>query len=229
MGFFRYDSPVMEFIGKVADFIVLNFIWVICCIPVITIGAATSAKYTVSMRIIRNESTPIFTAFFKAFKDNFKQATIIWCILMLACALCVVDWYWIKGQGDNISEYYVIAVGIFTVVILCVCMSVFPFIARFKVTVKEALKAAVILSFLQFLKFVPIAILEVGTFVAAIWYSRYFPWILLFGTCSAFYFNTIVCVKEFKKIEDRNAAGEAQEEPKEQIFHDASHLEEEEE
>lgn len=229
MGFLRYDSPVMEFIGKVSDFIVLNFFWVICCIPIVTIGAATSAKYTISMRIVRNESTQVASAFFKAFKDNFKQATIIWCILMVACILCIVDWNWIKEQGNDISEFYVIAIVIFTLLILCVSMTIFPFIARFKVTVKEAFKASVILSLLQLFKFVPIAILEVGTFVAAIWYSRYFPWILLFGTCCAFYFNTLVCVKEFKKLEDRNAAGESKEEPKEQIFHDASHLEEEEE
>ena len=51
MNLFRYDSPMMVFIGKVSDFIVLNILWVICSIPVVTAGAATAAKYSIAMRI----------------------------------------------------------------------------------------------------------------------------------------------------------------------------------
>lgn len=203
MGFFRYDSPVLVLITKIADFIVLNTLWVVCCIPVITVGAATTAKYTIAMRILRDEGTGVIVPYFKAFKENFKQATIIWCMLMLAIAFCAMDWYFIRQKGNDISHYYIVAVVVISVIVLCIFMSVFPFIARFKVTVKEAMKAAFILSFLQFYKFVPIACIEVGTFIAAIWYSRWFPMILLFGTCTAFYFNTLVCVKAFQKIEDK--------------------------
>lgn len=203
MNLFQYDSPVLMLIGKAADFIVLNILWMICCIPVVTIGAATTAKYTIAMRIVRNEDSGVIKPFFQSFKENFKQAAIIWCILMAAIAVCAMDWYWIREKGNDISHYYVVAVLVVSIIILCICMSVFPFIARFTVTTKEAVKAAVILSVLKFYKFVPIALLEAGTVIAAIWYLRWFPAVLLFGTCSAFYFNTLVCVKEFQKIEEK--------------------------
>lgn len=220
MGFFRFDSPVLVLIGKIADFIVLNTLWVVCCIPVITVGAATTAKYTIAMRILRDEGTGVIVPYFKAFKENFKQATIIWCMLMLAIAFCVMDWYYIRQKGNDISHYYTVAVFVISVIVLCIFMSVFPFIARFKVTVKEAIKAAFILSFLQFYKFVPIACIEIGTFIAAIWYSRWFPMILLFGTCTAFYFNTLVCVKAFQKIEDKMEQQEDTEEAEGKEPHD---------
>lgn len=222
LGLFRFDSPVMIMIGKIADFIVLNFLWVICCIPVVTIGAATAAKYTIAMRIVRNEGSGIIGPFFRAFKENFKQATIIWCMMLLAIIFCVIDWYYIREKGNDISHYYVAAVFVISVIVLCICMSVFPFIARFKVTVREAVKAAFILTFLQFYKFVPIALLEVGTVIAAIWYSRWFPMVLLFGTCTAFYFNTLVCVKAFRKIEEKMEPQAASEETEDKIFRDAS-------
>lgn len=222
LGLFRFDSPVMILIGKIADFIVLNTLWVICCIPVVTIGAATTAKYTIAMRILRDEGSGVIVPYFRAFKDNFKQATVIWCMLIPAIIFCVMDWYYIREKGNDISHYYVAAVFVFSMIVLCICMSVFPFIARFKVTVKEAMKAAFILSFLQFFKFVVIALIEVGTVIAALWYSRWFPLVLLFGTCTAFYFNTLVCVKAFRKIEDKMGDQEDAEEAGEKIFHDAS-------
>lgn len=227
MGLFRFDSPVMILIGKIADFIVLNVLWVICCIPVVTAGAATTAKYTIAMRILREEGSGIIVPFFRAFKDNFKQATLIWCIMLVAIALCMIDWYYIRERGNDVSHYYVAAVIVISVFVLCICMAVFPFIARFSVTVKEAIKAAFILSFLQFYKFVPIAILEVGTVFAAIWYSRWFPMVLLFGTCTAFYFNTLVCVKAFRKIEEKMEPQSDAGNTEDKIFKDASMEEEE--
>ena len=77
------DNVVMRAIGKIGDLICLNVLWLICCIPVITIGASTTALYTVMLRLVRNEEGYIFRGFFKAFKLNFKQSTIIWIILLL--------------------------------------------------------------------------------------------------------------------------------------------------
>ena len=64
----------MQFIGKVADFILLNLLTLVCSLPIITFGAAYTAKYYVSMKIVRGEEGTLFKAYFKAFKDNFKQA-----------------------------------------------------------------------------------------------------------------------------------------------------------
>ena len=91
MNIFRFESPVMQFIGKVADFILLNLLTLVCSLPIITFGAAYTAKYYVSMKIIRGEEGTLFKAYFKSFKENFKQATLIWIIqLVVLCVLGAV-------------------------------------------------------------------------------------------------------------------------------------------
>ena len=203
MNIFKFDSPVMEFIGKVADMICLNLLWLICSIPVVTIGAATSAKYVVAMRILRNEQTPVFKPFFKAFAENFKQSTIIWLILMIPIAICSLDWLWIYNQGfSNVSGYYRLAMAAASMFVVGMCMCIFPFIGRFSVATKEAFKAAFVMTFLHYFQLLLIVLLEVGTIIACLWYASWLIAVALFGTTSAFYFNCLLMVKEFKKMEE---------------------------
>lgn len=75
MSFFNLDSPVMRFLTKVADLIILNILFLICCIPIVTIGAASTALYTVTMKSVRDEESYVIRSYFKAFKDNFKIGT----------------------------------------------------------------------------------------------------------------------------------------------------------
>lgn len=206
MNIFKFDSPVMNFIGKVADFIILNILTLVCSIPIITFGAAYTAKYYVSMRIIRGEEGTVFKPYFKAFKDNFKQATFIWIIQLWVLVLLGVDWIWIYNKGfKNVNELYLIALGLLTLFVIFITITIFPFIARFDMTIKEAFKGAGIFSFLYFIKLLLIVGLEIITFIACIWYAHWLPAILLFGTTTAFYFMNLTLVKGFKKLEDKLA------------------------
>ena len=208
MNLFRYDSPMMVFIGKVSDFIVLNILWVICSIPVVTAGAATTAKYSIAMRILRNEETPVVVPFFKEFKANFVQATKIWLILMIAIALCILDWMWIRSKGLEFTSAYVIAVLVLSLFVICMTMSIFPFIARFTVTTGQAFKAAFAYSFVNFIPLVLIAAVELGTVIASIWYARWLIAVAVFGTTTAFYFNTYLAVNKFRQTEESYFAAE---------------------
>ena len=87
MNIFKFDSPVMQFMAKVADMIILNILTLVLSIPIVTFGAAYTAKYYVSMKIIRGEESTVFKPYFKAFKDNFKQATLIWMIQLIILVL----------------------------------------------------------------------------------------------------------------------------------------------
>ena len=99
MNILKPDSPVMDFISTVADLIILNLLFVICSIPIVTFGAAYSAKYYVAMKKIRGEETGTVVPFFKAFKRNFKQSTIVWIIMLVAYRSYWSDWRWILYNG----------------------------------------------------------------------------------------------------------------------------------
>ena len=74
---FGSDSILFKVLEKIADFVILNLLWAICCIPVVTIGASTTALYYVMLKMVRNEESHVAKMFFKAFKQNLKQGSIL--------------------------------------------------------------------------------------------------------------------------------------------------------
>ena len=88
MRFLSYDSKFGRFFLKLSYACCLNFLWLICSLPVFTIGASTTALYYTSFKIAKDEGSFITTMFFRSFRQNFKQATIIW-LIMLATGLII--------------------------------------------------------------------------------------------------------------------------------------------
>ena len=88
MRFFSYDSTFGQIFIKVSYGCCLNILWLICCLPIFTIGASTTALYYTSFKIAKDEGSFITTMFFRSFKQNFKQATVIW-LIMLATGLII--------------------------------------------------------------------------------------------------------------------------------------------
>lgn len=93
MKFFSYDSKFSQIMLKLCTGCYLNMLWIICSLPIFTIGAATAALYSVTLKIARDEDPPILTTFVKALRENFKQATVLWLILLGAGLLLGADGY----------------------------------------------------------------------------------------------------------------------------------------
>ena len=74
MSFFSLDSKFSQIMGRVFDLMMLNIIFLIMCIPIVTIGANFTAMYYVTLKMIKNEETYIFRTYWKSFRENFKQA-----------------------------------------------------------------------------------------------------------------------------------------------------------
>ncbi len=93
MKFFSYDSPFGQLLLKLCYACYLNLIWFICCIPIFTIGASTTALYYTSLKIVRDEDRSLARMFFKSFRQNFCQSTILWLIMLAAGLLLASDGY----------------------------------------------------------------------------------------------------------------------------------------
>ena len=78
------QSKVYRAVETFGNIFALNIIFVLCCIPVVTIGASLTALYSVSMKMAKNEEGPIWKSFIAAFKSNFKRATFAWIYVILA-------------------------------------------------------------------------------------------------------------------------------------------------
>ena len=104
-GLFNYDNPVWRFIGKLGDLILLNILWIVCSIPIVTAGAATTAVYYVTLKLVRDENDGTIKKLFSIpLRRNFVQSTIIWVILLAAGALLAFDfWFFLTGQMNSLT------------------------------------------------------------------------------------------------------------------------------
>ena len=82
MKFFSYESRFSQILLKLCYACYLNLLWFVCSIPIFTVGASTTALYYTSLKIIRGEESYVGPTFFRAFRENFRQATVLWLILL---------------------------------------------------------------------------------------------------------------------------------------------------
>lgn len=148
-GFFNYDNPVWRFIGKFFDIMILNLLWVVCSIPIFTIGASTTAVYYVTLKLVRDEEGSTFHSFFKSFKENFKQATAIWLIMLAIGAVIVFDLYFfirVQTAASTLRTVMVSIFGGFAIIYLAVLLFVFPLQSKFYNPVRRTLFNAFFMS-----------------------------------------------------------------------------------
>lgn len=142
---FKIDSPIMRLLSHVADLVALNLIWLVCCLPVVTIGPACTAMCYTARRIAAGEAPVIMKTFFWAFRENFKQSLGIFLILLLP--LCLAASYLlmaVSGGLDHIPALKYLCY-LSMVIVSVVCSYVYPLLAHFDNTVGNTLKNAFLL------------------------------------------------------------------------------------
>ena len=189
---FKLDSPLMNFLGKVCDIMILNVLVIVFSIPIFTAGAAITAAYSVAYKMVKDEESYIIKGFWKAFKENFKQSTAIWLIFLAVFTILFFDYrimFFSEMELNELVKYGVIAV---TVILIMAFSFVFPIQARFRNTVKNTIKNA----FLMALSHLPSAILFAVYFVPQIG-----PVVLMLGFGLLPYTKSFLFLRIFKKYE----------------------------
>jgi len=134
------DSPVLAFLNKLTDLILLNVLCIICCLPVVTIGASITAAYYVCIISIRNGDGYVTKRFFKSFKENFKNATIIWLIEAVLIAIFFVDIrFWQVSELPFSKMMFVVSI-VMAIIVGLVASWIFPVIAKLDGGVLDTIK-----------------------------------------------------------------------------------------
>lgn len=134
---FDYDSPVVRFLNKGADLLILNLLFLISCVPVVTIGAAITAMYSVNLHSVRYGDGYVFQNYTKSFMRCFKQATLAWLIMLVGWVLIYIDvQFWSAAEAGMLTKVmiavsYAIAAGLFALQ-----NWLFPVIAKMEDTLK---------------------------------------------------------------------------------------------
>ncbi len=140
--FLQMDSPFMRFLSVLADLMILNFLTIVCCIPVITAGASFTAMHYVLTKMVRNEEGYIARSFFHAFKQNLGQSIFIWIGMIGVTAALVMDWLILKSTPGQFSEVLVVLLYAAAIVVYLIMLYVFPVLSRYHNTIRGTLKTA---------------------------------------------------------------------------------------
>lgn len=179
------DRPLMAFITKMAYSAYLNILWLICCLPIVTIGASTTALFYVTLKMAEDRDDGLTGMFFRAFRQNFLPATKLWLVLLGAGAFLAIDGYivWhIWSQSifwTLVAALLIVAAIVYAVVLLYA----FPLLARFENTTFGILKTALLVG----LRYLVCTLLMAGIYFLMGWVvvNLFTPAFLLgFGCCA---------------------------------------------
>lgn len=208
---FNLDGPLMQLINKVVYSVYLNILWFICCIPIVTIGASTTALFYVTLKIAKNDEGNITKAFFHSFRVNLKQSTIVWMILLCMGIILGVDGYVVYHMRyENAfwtlcTAFLIIAAAAYAIVL----MYIFPLMARFENTISAMFKNAL---------FMGIRFLFCTISMAAIYFAmllvvvRFFTPVIIFGEglcallCSCLLSNILLLCQEKTESNQKSAS-----------------------
>ena len=183
--------------------------WLITCIPVVTIGAATTAFYYTTHKVIRNQRSGIWKEYWSSFKGNFKQATKTWLIFL---AIFVIFYFDINicveymKTGEKIGMMAFFFYGLLAVVLIWF-MYVFAYMARFEDNIKTTLKNAAIMAFTNLGYSLLVLVLLAGV----LFVFRYVPFFSWFVPAIAMVFINLVLEKVFRKYMSEEELAEEQE------------------
>lgn len=202
---FRGDSAYSQIMTKVFDIFWLSVLSILCCIPVITIGASLSSLYYVMLKLVRDEETAVTRNYFKAFKENFLQSLPVTLILLVIIGILAADFH-ILGQGGNQSTS--IIYGCCVVILLAaaaVFSYVFPLMARYQNTIRKTFENAARLAashlwqtaVMVLMNLFPLGwfLISAETFAAIFWI-----WVFVGLGIQAFV-NSLIIRKIFDKLE----------------------------
>lgn len=200
-GLFNMEGPVMSFLGRVADLIWLNVLAVLCCIPIVTAGASLTALHYMTVKMVRNEEGYITRGFFKSFRENFKQATIIWIILLALTALICGDLFIMNRMMTDLPKAFTIIIAAAGVVLGFTAIYIFPILSHFENTIKNTVKNAFLMSISNFPKTLLMLVIYILPVVIMAFVPAVFPIIVLLGVALPAYLASYLFSGIFRKFE----------------------------
>lgn len=200
---FDLDNPVLEKLQPIADLVVVSIMWLVFSMPIVTIGAASSAMYYATVKVIRHKRETLSKAFLHSFKDNLKQGTIITLIFAAEVFLAIAYFNNFNTGMQRFGTAYLIAGIILVLSMGGMIPYAFPIISRFQTTIPNQLRYIAIMSSTNILTTLILA----AMLIASIAIVYQFPFSLLIIPGVYTYLSSLLVERVFLKY-TRNRAKE---------------------
>ena len=184
------DQPFFAWMGFIGDVAVLSVVWLLCCVPVVTIGASTAAAFSVAGKMAAKEDYFVIKDFLAAFKRDWKQASALWGIFAAAAVLIAADYQIGLANPGSLGGALIALSAALGVCLLCVAGASFALLGRFSYArvrgvLSDAARLcianlATMLLWLGLVLWLPVSYF----FVPSVFFYLRLPWLFLGGgTC----------------------------------------------
>jgi len=214
--FFNMDNGFFTTLSKLCDILLLSILWLLLCIPIVTIGPATTAMYYATVKVIRRERGYLFREFFKSFRQNFLNGAIFGVILTAIYVILIIDRISVGDITQTNEKMGVILFYVYNTLIIMVTfftMYLFPILSRFSMTRKQLFKTAFIMS----LRHLPSTIVMAAIILLFVVISMTVPILMFVAPCSAIFLCSFLMERIFKKYMPKSE-GEAKETGKDEWY-----------
>ena len=209
-GIFRQENPFNEIMSRIFDLALLNILWLVCCLPVITIGASTTALYYVALKMVRDEDAGITKQFFHSFRQNFRQSVPITLCLLVITGLFAFNFHQF-GKTDSGTSAFSYGVTITLAVLIgAVCSYIFPLLSHFANSTANILRNAAKLAMSHLWQTAVIVLIHAVPAVLLAWFPELFARIFVFwcvlGTSVSAYVVCLILDPVFQRLEPQEPA-----------------------
>lgn len=203
---FSLDNPVIRFLSRVGEMMIANVLFLLCSIPIVTGGAALTALNRVMQSIVLGEDIGVVKPFFAAFRENFRQATVGWLILLVFLAgmggNLLLSLSYLTGNALLVCKWII---GVLTVWILAVACYYFQLVARYDNTLRQHITNAGILAVVKLPRTLGLALLALLPVLIAyvslkVFFSTLIYWIIL-GFAFGSYLSASLMAPVFRQME----------------------------
>lgn len=187
---FNPDSPLFSLGEQLFNIMAVSILWVICCIPIVTIGPATCALYYVTVKQVRKNNGSLLNNFFGSFRDNLRIGIPLTCIVLIYATIMVATVWVLNGKAETgtlgpAGGYLSFAAKALLLPLLLVLPYLAPATSRFSMDIGALLKLSIVMS-LRFFWRTILSLVSIAGSAILLWFIPYFIFVLP-GVC------TLVC------------------------------------
>lgn len=210
---FSIDGGLARFLTRLADLMILNVTFLIFCIPIVTIGPALCGLHYVGRQMAAGEESYIIKKFWKSFKENFKQATVIWIIMAVLAGILGCDLYILSQMSGIMIQVCRVLICMFIFLWLLLFLFVFPVLARFENTIKNTIKNAFFMAIADFPRAFLMLLILVGSVFVGFLNQYTLAYAIMIFFCFGFSLLAFIFGKFFQKIFSRYIPEEENKDP----------------
>lgn len=191
------NSRLYILLDKISNLFILNVLWILLCLPIVTIFPATAAMFSVVRQWKLKDETTVLKPFIRSFKLNFKQSLLIGLLWVPFAFLLYLDYFYVVQAATQWRTFLLIPLFFIGLIFLFMSTFLFPVMTHYQLLLRDVLKNSFIVSLVYF----PTTLLIIILGVLFLLVLLYLPVTCLIIFSLWTYIHFLLCNRVFKKIE----------------------------